>query len=129
MQESGAEVWAYRYEPDAKWQHMALSFSKKLNVSFETEVFMQHCSWGLMQIMGFKARELGFDQHLPQLLLPSQGIEWGCKALAKFHSRYNFDLGPTIAAYNAGSAVMTPSGKYMNQEYVDGVMSWIKKLT
>jgi soluble lytic murein transglycosylase-like protein len=126
MQESAGQAWSYRYEPAAKYQHMASSYAKKLGISFDTELVMQHTSFGLMHIIGFKAREIGFDSHLPQLLLPSIGIEWGTKALAGFLKRY-----PTqedaIASYNAGSP-RKEMGRYVNQKYVDSVKYYLDQI-
>lgn len=126
MQESAGQAWSYRYEPNVKYQYMASSYAKKLGISFETELCLQHMSFGLLHIMGFKARELGFDSHLPQLLLPSVGIDWGVKALQTFVKRYN-TLEDAIAAYNAGSP-RKEMGKYVNQKYVDSVKYYLDEI-
>lgn len=125
MQESAGEPWSYRFEPEVKYEVSISLYSKKLHISMDTERNFQHCSWGLMHIMGFKARELGFEEHLPQLLLPSYGLDWGCRALAGFSKKYN-RLQDVIVSYNSGSPQLLPNGLYKNQSYLDGVVAWMK---
>lgn len=124
-QESGARIWSYRFEPMCKLAYKPNEYAKKLNISMDTEVAMQRCSWGLLQIMGFKARELNYTDHLPKLLSPTLGLEYGCHAIKTFQDKYR-NPNDMIAAYNAGipkrSAVDV--NKYVNQAYVDGVTGY-----
>lgn len=124
MQESAGHIWTARHEPNVKYSYMPQTYSKALNISLDTELAFQKTSWGLMQLMGFKAREIGFDAFLPQLLLPSVNIEYGCKAMSLFCNKYP-KLNDAIASYNAGSPRYLASGKYVNQNYVDGVNKWL----
>lgn len=126
MQESRGRAWSYRYEPTVKWSYYPLNYKDKLGISLDTEIMAQKTSWGLMQIMGFKAREMGYDNHLPQLLLPSVGIEWGCKVISSLQKKYSGD--DVIAAYNGGSPRKDGQGKYISEllTYVEGVNSWLK---
>lgn len=126
MQESHGKVLSYRFEPKVSYIYTPSRYAEKLGISFETEINCQHTSWGTMQIMGFLAREIGYDDHLPLLLMPSVGIDWGSKALSKFVGRFPF-LEDTIAAYNAGSPRKI-DGKYVNQAYVDSVKNWYKRV-
>jgi soluble lytic murein transglycosylase-like protein len=53
-------------------------------IANETEAIARATSWGLMQIMGETARELGFmARSLAQLCDPMQGLDWGARYLAK----------------------------------------------
>lgn len=126
MQESRAKVWTARYEPNSKYKINVAEFAKLTGISQDTELCFQKTSWGLMHVMGVKARELGFVSFLPQLLLPSLAIEYGCRALLGFKIRYQ-STEDVIASYNAGSPRRLASGLYVNQDYVDGVKRWISK--
>jgi soluble lytic murein transglycosylase-like protein len=119
FQESAFNVWAYRHEPLSILSYTPKRFSIPLNISYDTEVFCQRTSWGLLQVMGFKLRELGYTDHLPKVLAPSLAIKWGCEAISSFTKRFN--LIDAIAAYNAGSPRKTAAGNYINAAYVDGV--------
>ena len=113
--ESSFNPWAYRYEPQYKYL-----VGDKLTMS-ETERIGQMCSWGLMQVMGGVARESGFRGYLPQLCDPNIGLNYGCKHLAKFFTKY-LNWPDAIASYNAGSPRKNlADGGYVNQVYVDRV--------
>lgn len=127
MQESAGNAMAYRYEPKSPYLFNQRDYAKKLRISEDTETNFQKVSWGLMQVMGVKARELGYNGHLPDMLKPSVGIEWGAKALLSFSNKYP-NQEDVIASYNAGSP-RRKDGQYVNQAYVDGVNGWLKKIT
>lgn len=118
-QESAGNSWACRYEPKCFLSYEPMVFSKELNLTVETELTLQRSSWGLMQPLGVVAREMGFQDYLPKLCLPENGIYWGCKKLAELNDKYQ-DLDDVIASYNAGSPKKM-SGKYINQNYVNSV--------
>ena len=89
-----------------------------------TERQDQMTSWGLMQVMGAVARELGHTGPLSDLLDPPTGLFYGCLHLRRFRAKY--DIWPdVIAAYNAGSPrrVAGQIGPYVNQSYVDKVLA------
>ena len=127
MQESRGRVWSARFEPSLKFSYMPQSYAKKCFISLETEVVFQRTSWSLMQVLGVKARELGFDGFLPQLLLPSLAIEYGCKVLGDLTKKYQ-KLNDVIVSYNSGSPRYLASGKYINEDYLSGVKSWLIKV-
>lgn len=121
--ESMCELLSYRYEPKANYYVSCAAFAKKLNISVYTEVAMQKTSFGLMQVMGFKAREMGYNGHLPYILQNAElSIELGCLALKNFKSFWSYPLD-MIAAYNAGSPRKN-LGRYVNQKYVDDVKEY-----
>lgn len=63
----------------------------------------QQQSWGLMQVMGALARELGFKGHyLSELTDPMTGLHFGCKQVAALLSWSNGHVDQAIAAYNTG---------------------------
>lgn len=92
-----------------------------------TEAHLLASSWGLMQIMGLVARELGYDGHLSFLLMPELGLFWGCRKLAEIAKKYQ-DEQEIIAAYNAGSPQRMKDGKFINQEYVNKVLLNLNKI-
>lgn len=115
--ESSLNPAATRHEPHYRWlvgDNEAMS---------PTERQDQMTSWGLMQVMGAVARELGHQGPLSDLLNPPTGLFYGCLHLRRFRAKY--DLWPdVIAAYNAGSPrrIAGQIGPYVNQSYVDKVL-------
>jgi soluble lytic murein transglycosylase-like protein len=76
-----------------------------------------------MQVMGGKARELGFQGTLTELTQPMILVEYGCIFVKKLQDKYNSNEY-VAAAYNAGTPLIDPVTKHFkNQEYVDKVMS------
>lgn len=66
-------TWAFRNEPgyDSK-------YIKPLHKA-ATEEVARSCSWGVTQLMGESARELGYTGYIPELFDPSVGLDWGCR--------------------------------------------------
>lgn len=127
--ESNFITWASRYEPGWKYfldADKITEFCKKTSSSVATEKIHQATSWGLMQVMGTVARELGYEGHLPALCLPEIGLFYGVKKLKKCLSVPGRSVMDAIAAYNAGTPVVI-NGKYKNQEYVDAVMKFYRE--
>ena len=110
-----------KFEPGftylCKEQEMAL----KNGVDLPTERCLQRFSYGLGQIMGGTARELGFSGPLPELLDPSVNMEYMLRYFQKKCDEYVYQEDQ-IAAYNAGSVRRLKSGIYMNQGYVNKVL-------
>lgn len=86
MQESAGNCWAMRYEPNffRKYlQDKPLSLlggyvPSETKATRITERMLRSCSFGLMQVMGQVARELGFsDDNLTRLLDPEINLYWG----------------------------------------------------
>lgn len=85
-------IFASRYEPEFFDRYI---FNKKLNgyvpkyISLKTEGRHRATSWGLMQIMGNTARELGYAKPtLTSLILPWRNVNLGCKLIASNIARY-----------------------------------------
>jgi soluble lytic murein transglycosylase-like protein len=107
--ESGWDTYAVRYEPQWKYILEPALWSKKVETSAATEKVLQSCSWGLMQVMGTVARELGFSEDFPRLCLPEVGIQYGCLKLVDCLKKYP-QLPDALASYNAGNPKY-PAGK------------------
>ena len=133
MVESTGNPYAIRYEPAFYRRYVdpnetyALSHANNIGSSLETEKTAQATSWGLMQIMGLTARELGFKDWHPKLCEPSVGIEYGSKLLKQKYNRYG-SWEDAVSAYNAGSVRMTKGKLYENQRYVDKVYKNYREL-
>lgn len=128
LQESNVNECATRYESHYRWLYRPEFFAKKNNTTEETETIHQKTSWGLMQIMGAVARELGFDSDMVKLCDPAINIRFGVMHLAKLKKRYGSNYNDLISSYNAGSPRKNSSGKYVNQYYVDRVNYFLGEL-
>jgi soluble lytic murein transglycosylase-like protein len=100
--ESSGNPQATRHEPAWRYFKDVGLHAARLGIPVDQEEAYQAHSWGLMQVMGSVARELGFRYHLPQLLDPPTGLEYGCRKLAACLKRWPlWEEG--LAAYNGGS--------------------------
>lgn len=118
--ESGGKPSASRYEPNWRYFVTPDVFAKRLGITVETESVHQATSFGIMQVMGTVARELGFQDNLPKMIIPHVGIEYGILKLKLLIAKYQA-LPEAIAAYNAGTPRRDGTGKFENQDYVDKV--------
>ena len=122
--ESGWNTWAVRYEP-AFYQTYILPLQKIVPIgtcSLQTERTMRATSFGLMQMMGQNARNLGFaDPFLSELCKPDVGITYGCLMLVGLMGRWDNKLMSVISAYNAG----TPTVR--NTIYVNKVQAEMQR--
>lgn len=100
--ESAWNIYATRYEPTWKWLVDTTLCAKKAQTSEATEKVLQSCSWGLMQVMGSVARELGYEGPIPKLCDPEMGITYGCKKLRACLTIHS-NLPDALASYNAGN--------------------------
>lgn len=100
--ESSWDPWACRYESGfyAKYVH-------KMDVPM-MEAMHLSTSWGLGQVMGETARELGFKgPFLPQLCDPDTGLEYVCMKLKKCFA-LNPKVQDALLAYNGGGDATYP---------------------
>lgn len=128
--ESSGNPLAMKFEPTYSY----IFKEKELSAKFKgvpdviTETNSQRISWGLMQLMGGKARELGFEgQFLSELLDSNTNIYYGSKLLKRLSNHYK-DLRDVIASYNRGSP-KKEGGYYSNQTYIDHVLKIWSELT
>jgi len=100
-QESNFNEFAVRYEPAFMSRYVSPLFLK--GGMTPTEAYTRAMSWGLMQVMGQVARELGFRGHfLSELCAPMNSIEYGCMKLAAGMKRHDGDETKALLAYNGG---------------------------
>lgn len=127
-QESGGDNYAVRVEPNYKYTLPADDFAKLNGQTKTTEICMQKCSFGLMQVMGATARGLGFTGSLLELVDPEVNLEYGCKLLRKLSDRYP-ELSAVISSYNKGNSKRLPDGSFENQVYVNSVLNYMKSFS
>lgn len=131
MVESGGRTFATRYEPGTDRYLTALTkWARATGVTDSTERVGQMTSWGLCQVMGFTARELGFKGLFPELCQSELGLEFGCRYLKRQQARFaegpregvlGFDEA-VVVSYNAGSPRRRDDdGRWVNQGYIDAV--------
>ena len=119
--ESNFDTNAIRYEPNFSYISKPTHFAVLLHIPKAAEEAMQMTSWGLMQIMGARARDEGFTENLNQLLDPEENIELGIKIVSKLKKKYPKDTD-LISVYNWGNFRKRIDGTYHNQRYVDRVL-------
>jgi len=129
QKESGGDTWAVRYEPNWKYEFHTLEMAKKSRTTVDTQRQLQKFSYGLMQVMGTVAYELGLRENPMKLCAdPERGVLYGCLILARLKKRYPL-YEDIFSAYNAGSAIKINNGIRINQlTYVNPVLSLIKEL-
>lgn len=119
--ESEGNTYSTRYEKNWAYFKDVDIWAHKRRVTDNTERIHQMTSWGLMHVMGSVARELGFDRDLPELCDPIIGAHFGTKKIVQLQKKYS-TLEDIAAAYNAGTVVKLPDGRYKNQHHVDKVI-------
>lgn len=124
-QESRGDPWTTRYEPVYRFFYKTRplfdrSKSTEVNRTIAhrelgpTEFHAQSMSWGLMQVMGAVARELGINGSLAKLCDPRTGIEYGCMHLWQYAYRNgNAATDEALSRYNGGGS----------REYANEVMT------
>jgi hypothetical protein len=122
-QESDGEVYTQRFEPAFRYFFDPVTVARRLKVSIDTEKIGQGTSYGLMQVMGATARELGFLRYFGEIFEPATNLEIGCRYLKSLINRFG-SARDGIAAYNAGSPRKGDDGKLINQSYVDNILKF-----
>jgi hypothetical protein len=92
--------WAIRFEPafEARYVRPAITSMPT------TEEVTKAISFGLMQVMGETARELGYTgRFLTGLCDPATGLEFGCRKLKRCFDSANGDAVEAFLHYNGGS--------------------------
>lgn len=101
-QESAGNPWAIRYEP---------AFYSRYETSQNltpTEKTARSMSWGLFQLMGESAREIGYKGDLAALCDPQTGIAWGLLLLQKKLALAKNDVTKALLFWNGGSNTAYP---------------------
>jgi hypothetical protein len=110
--ESSGNPLALRLEPTYRWFYPR--GSRPTGEEFE----FQRTSWGLLQIMGATARELGYTvaaQKWPASPLRDDwatALDLGCRYLTRQLRRYG-NIRDALSAYNAGHATPDNFGAYV----------------
>lgn len=125
--ESGGRSDSNRYEDHYRWLYKPEKFSKSLKITTETETVMQKTSWGLGQVMGGVARELGHKGNLVELCNPDVGLHFAALKISNLLKRFP-DTEDAVSSYNQGSPRRELGGDYNNQGYVDKVMGRLQAL-
>lgn len=115
-QESTWNPFAIRFEPAFEERYI----KPALPAAPTTLELTKAMSFGLMQIMGETAIELGFPwQHSPlsELCDPQTGLDYGCRKLAHCMDLHQQDKEAALEAYNGGS----------NPSYAKEVMARVQK--
>jgi len=122
MKESGGHPYAFNPEPRYRWLwdvKLRKPFRQLMSSEVESttppsdfwslagdrdqEWTAQRASWGLGQVMGAVARELGFmGPYLPEICRPEINLQLVTEHLSNFLRRANGDYTQALAAYNAG---------------------------
>lgn len=127
-QESRSNPYALRYEADYRWILTPEFYAKSLGISVDTEIQCQKMSWGLGQIMGALARELGHLGPMGELFLPELNIGYIAKRLWQIQQRSS-SIDEMFAIYNGGFGARTlVDGKFKNQIYVDSVRHYLQNI-
>ena len=105
--ESGWNPWAARYEPGFYRRYvekMDKDQAKRFGaISLDTEKELRSTSFGLCQVMGQVARELGCKlTFLNELCDPEVGLEYGAKRLVQAFKRKKGDVREALLNYNGG---------------------------
>lgn len=125
--ESAGDQWVIRYESRWSWFVEPQKYASKLNISYTTERTLQQFSYGLVQIMGSVARELGYDDHLTKLCAdPAIAIQYGCRKMKQLLDKHR-DEQTAISAYNAGTPFRDDNGSFINAVYVQAVEQFRKQ--
>lgn len=124
--ESSGNPDAIRFEPRWHLFNNPQFYASHLGIERTDEEKHQATSWGLMQVMGAVARDLGFTDHMEMLLVPELGVFYGCKKLKKLFERYHTEED-VVSAYNQGNNRMA-NGMYVNQRYVDKIYGELRYL-
>ena len=127
MTESSGNPFVTRYEEHYTWLVDPEKYAKTNGIQLEQERYFQKTSWGMMQIMGGVAREMGYYGPLTRLAEPSAGLSWGSKKLALCLRKYG-NLTDAVSAYNQGSPRKNDDGTYQNKKHVDRFLSFYNAL-
>ena len=104
-QESAWDPTAIRYESGFFARYVGpLVASGQVHPANETEARSRSFSWGLMQVMGQCARELGFEgAYLSRLCEAEVGLEYGCRLLVKKLESAGDQVTRALELWNGGS--------------------------
>lgn len=96
--ESSWDTWAMRYEPA-----FFVKYISPMTGMLATEKYARATSFGLCQVMGEVAREMGFTQRfLTELCDPVVGLEYGARKLKSLFDATGGNPRAALLKYNGG---------------------------
>ena len=101
-QESDWDPWVPRYEP---------AFDRRYLVPMHlrpTSEVLRAMSWGLMQVMGETAVEVGLEECPTHLIEPAIGLEVGCAVLARDFRDAGGHAREALLRWNGGRDSLYP---------------------
>ena len=112
--ESSWRPWAIRFEPGYRWLHLRNDDVPRFpGVTSATELCQQRTSWGLMQVIGSTARDLGFPgSYMSELCEPTVGLDYGCRFILSLRERFGESIPDIISSYNAGHPTQSNQEEY-----------------
>lgn len=100
----GWNPWAIRYEPAFYDRYI-----ESMKGISQTEKTARAFSYGLMQVMGQVARELGFGgKYLTELCDPLNNLNVGCKKLKRCLDAADGNVTEALLKYNGGANLAYP---------------------
>lgn len=106
-QESKWHPWSYRFERAFFAKYVAPLYTK--GIISASEAYARAFSWGLMQVMGETAREMGFAaDYESELCDPAVGLDWGCIVLTKKLQKAGGEITKGLLYWNGGSNPLYP---------------------
>lgn len=104
----GWNTWAIRYEPAFFAKYVYPLYAR--NKISATEAYARGFSYGLGQVMGQTARELGFSNlFLTELCDPEVGLEYACRKLAQAMKDAGGNVTAGLLKYNGGGNLNYPN--------------------
>jgi soluble lytic murein transglycosylase-like protein len=124
-QESNWNQYSLRYEAGWKYLLKPEGYAKLLGITEETEIQSQKMSWGLGQVMGSVARELGFKMEMGNLFEPVHNVEYICLLIKSLEHKAK-TIPEILACYNSGlgALINKKDGLFHNQKYVDSALAF-----
>jgi len=96
-------------EQESLWNQYALRAEPAFDERYEkplhltpTEEWARSMSWGLMQVMGESAREVGYAGSFPMLCAANVGLRVGCQWLALKLKEASGDVDRALLLWNGG---------------------------
>lgn len=99
-----AQVWTESSDDPFAFRHEKGFFERYLRHHPDAKGFawgpLAACSYGLLQILGETALELGYDDRPERLFIPQVSLSWGAKYLVRCRERAHGDPRGMLARYN-----------------------------
>lgn len=96
--------------------------------AYVAEPKLNDASYGLMQLLGITARNLGYTDDLSGLFDPDTNINYGSKLWAQLKQRFGDDPAALYSAYNSGSATAYQTNSQVSsnvQRFLDNLSSLV----